>query len=118
MLQQVAGHPQEQNEGDSSKEDADDADAKRGCKLCYYGHVKLRLSQRFLHMLPLPKSIVQKKVNHSIQKQLQKECIASVTKFTHVMQDWIATDPLSSSISDDNNKYEQRTEIKTNKSII
>ena len=106
MLQQVAGHPQEQN------------DAKRGCKLCYYGHVKLRLSQRFLHMLPLPKSIVQKKVNHSIQKQLQKECIASVTKFTHVMQDWIATDPQSSSISDDNNKSEQKTERTTSHSNV
>ena len=59
-----------------------------------------------------------KKVNHSIQKQLQKECIASVTKFTHVMQDWIATDPQSSSISDDNNKSEQKTERTTSHSNV
>jgi len=40
-----------------------------GCRICYYGHVRLTLSKRFLHMLPLPKRIVQSKVNKSIKRQ-------------------------------------------------
>jgi hypothetical protein len=53
-----------------------------GCRICYYGHVRLTLSKRFLYMLPLPKRIVQAKVNKSIKKQLQKECMRSINKLT------------------------------------
>jgi hypothetical protein len=53
-----------------------------GCRICYYGHVRLTLSKRFLYMLPLPKRIVQAKVNKSIKKQLQKECKKSINKLT------------------------------------
>ena len=44
-----------------------------GCKICYYGHVRLTLSKKFLHMLPLPAKVVQRTVNKSIRKQLESE---------------------------------------------
>lgn len=59
-----------------------------GCKICYYGHVKLTLSKRFLHMLPLPTGIVQAKVNKSIKRQLERECARSVEKFTRALNNW------------------------------
>ena len=59
-----------------------------GCKICYYGHVRLTLSKRFLHMLPLPTKVVQKKVNKSIRKQLECECTRSMQKFTGALNRW------------------------------
>ena len=58
-----------------------------GCRICYYGHVRLTLSKRFLYMLPLPKRIVQAKVNKSIKKQLQKECKKSIDKLTMALNE-------------------------------
>eukprot|EP00531_Pseudo-nitzschia_arenysensis_P003610 CAMPEP_0116141928 /NCGR_PEP_ID=MMETSP0329-20121206/14637_1 /TAXON_ID=697910 /ORGANISM="Pseudo-nitzschia arenysensis, Strain B593" /LENGTH=360 /DNA_ID=CAMNT_0003637131 /DNA_START=168 /DNA_END=1246 /DNA_ORIENTATION=- len=59
-----------------------------GCKICYYGHVRLTLSKRFLHMLPLPTKVVQAKVNKSIRKQLECECSRSMQKFTGALNRW------------------------------
>ena len=59
-----------------------------GCKICYYGHVKLTLSKRFLHMLPLPTGVVQAKVNKSIKRQLERECTKSIEKFTRALNKW------------------------------
>eukprot|EP00536_Pseudo-nitzschia_multiseries_P003948 jgi/Psemu1/302244/fgenesh1_kg.63_\ len=59
-----------------------------GCKICYYGHVKLTLSKKFLHVLPLPVGIVRTKVNKSIQKQLERECTRSMEKFTRALHQW------------------------------
>ena len=59
-----------------------------GCKVCYYGHVKLTLSKRFLHMLPLPVGVVQAKVNKSIKRQLERECTRSIEKFTRALSKW------------------------------
>lgn len=59
-----------------------------GCKICYYGHVRLTLSKRFLHMLPLPTKVVQAKVNKSIRKQLECECNRSMQKFTGALNRW------------------------------
>ncbi len=59
-----------------------------GCKICYYGHVRLTLSKRFLHMLPLPTKVVQKKVNKSIRNQLECECTRSMQKFTGALNRW------------------------------
>mmetsp|Transcript_19920 Transcript_19920/g.43296 ORF Transcript_19920/g.43296 Transcript_19920/m.43296 type:complete len:379 (-) Transcript_19920:768-1904(-) len=59
-----------------------------GCKICYYGHVKLTLSKRFLQMLPLPVGVVQAKVNESIKRQLERECTRSIEKFTRELSKW------------------------------
>ena len=59
-----------------------------GCKICYYGHVRLTLSKKFLHMLPLPAKVVQKTVNKSIRKQLESECSRSIEKFTGALNRW------------------------------
>lgn len=67
-----------------------------GCKICYYGHVKLTLSKKFLHMLPLPTKVVQSKVNNSIRKQLERECTRSIEKFAGALNRWNERD-LSSS---------------------
>lgn len=59
-----------------------------GCKICYHGKVRLTLSKKFLHMLPLPKKVVQAKVNKSIRKQLERECTLSLEKFTRALNQW------------------------------
>lgn len=59
-----------------------------GCKICYHGKVRLTLSKKFLHMLPLPKKVVQAKVNKSIRKQLERECTLSMVKFTRALNQW------------------------------
>ena len=56
-----------------------------GYKICYYGHVKLCLSQKFLHKLPLPTKMVQSVVNTSIRKQLERECTRSIEKFSDAL---------------------------------
>jgi len=60
-----------------------------GCRICYYGHVRLTLSKRFLHMLPLPKRIVQSKVNKSIRRQLERECNISINKLSQALNEHI-----------------------------
>jgi len=59
-----------------------------GCKICYYGHVKIALSNRFLHVLPLPVGIVRSRVNQSIRKQLERECARSMEKFARALHQW------------------------------
>jgi len=59
-----------------------------GCKICYYGRVKLTLSKRFLHFLPLPTGVVRARVNKSIKKQLERECTRSMDKFTRALNQW------------------------------
>lgn len=59
-----------------------------GCKICYYGHVRLTLSKKFLHMLPLPAKVVQRTVNKSIRKQLESECSRSIEKFAGALNRW------------------------------
>ena len=59
-----------------------------GCKICYYGHVRLTLSKKFLHMLPLPTKVVQTKVNKSIRRQLESECTRSIQKFSGALNKW------------------------------
>ena len=69
-----------------------------GCKICYYGHVRLSLSKRFLHMLPLPIGVVRSRVNRSIKRQLERECTRSIEKFQRALCEWNET----------NNAHQQR----------
>jgi hypothetical protein len=59
-----------------------------GYKICYYGHVKLILSKKFLHILPLPTRVIQAKVNKSIRKQLELECTTSIQKLIGALNRW------------------------------
>jgi hypothetical protein len=66
-------------------------DAKEnGCRVHYYGQVKVvsKLPKRMLHILPLPKRTVERKVSQSIVTQLEREGIQSVDKFAQALGNW------------------------------
>jgi hypothetical protein len=63
---------------------------QNGCRVCYYGHVKVvsKLPKRMLRILPLPKRTVEAKVSQSIVSQLEREGIKSVDKFASALGNW------------------------------
>jgi hypothetical protein len=66
-------------------------DAKHnGCRVCYYGHVKVvsKLPKRMLRILPLPKRTVENKVSQSIVTQLEREGVQSIDKFAQALGNW------------------------------
>jgi hypothetical protein len=63
---------------------------QNGCRVCYYGHVKVvsKLPKRLLRFLPLPKHTVEAKVSHAIVSQLEKEGVNSINKFAEALGTW------------------------------
>lgn len=61
-----------------------------GCRVCYYGRVKVvsKLSNRMLRILPLPKKTVEATVSKSIVSQLEKEGVKSVENFADALRNW------------------------------
>jgi hypothetical protein len=61
---------------------------EEGCRVCYYGHVKVvsKLPKGLLNILPLPKRSVEAKVSKSIVNQLEKEGIQSIDKFRDALK--------------------------------
>jgi hypothetical protein len=61
---------------------------EQGCRVYYYGHVKVvsKLPKGLLHVLPLPKRTVEAKVSKSIVNQLEKEGIKSIDKFRDALE--------------------------------
>ena len=61
-----------------------------GCRVCYYGRVKVActLPKSFLNVLPLSKRRFQERINKSIVKQLEKEGVQSIDKFSNALGKW------------------------------
>jgi hypothetical protein len=66
---------------------------ENGCRVCYYGHVKVacRLPKGCLTIFFLSKQKLQDRVSKSIVKQLEKEGVQSIDKFYEALINWINT---------------------------
>ncbi|KAG7359890.1 hypothetical protein IV203_034988 [Nitzschia inconspicua] len=66
---------------------------QNGCRIRYYGHVKVvsKLPKGMLRILPVPKRSVESKVSQSIVSQLEREGVKSINKFTQALGNWTRT---------------------------